>query len=873
MTVCKGNDDCPVTVQNEMQATEVHFEDSGVSQAKDADLVNTISCAAFSADGRQLSEGVKFDHFVETSQWKTREAHIVYMRKKKRTSCTLRENVEQEGTRAPNTNCQCAGLSYVNSQEPEDLSKALLFVDEYISVNAVDSSLMANDNVKDRSPPVSSAKGVQSLVRWAELRDKAEEAGIFEWDQSQETVGKSYCLGNRGQLSFPVNKYGKVFVRRSADLKDVISKKHGKPDIFCNERAGSVNNNQKLKDLTRSHAKLAVYDFETAGETQKGNEKKAREHSDADLDLQGNGARPIVQLESDAVHKESDSEHNFDVGIDTQIAAEAIQELSLGAPVGSSDKDADQCPQSVGGTEKKNDPGVWPSLKEAQFTPRGIASQPIDNRKSLWSDNKRKGVQMLELEGRKNGEKLTRKCLDERSCFEDSGKAYLIKKTKMKRAKGDNINGFKENLSSFVTNEDLPLCELKHRTKQRDIYPLAASLKLANLLNMNDGLMNESMEGMIDQMNVGFHDKKIETSANDYMLEVSAQVENHSELFWEKSRNNGNVYASKGDKIYPIIYEPAINTSDGKLHQLEFDLHDKGKERDIGANMLGVSSLTGNFSKSPSSKFKNARRFKMTHDNKSFVLAPKSWFLSDSSKGKRTCTRMLYPSEGSSGVDYSSVKFRTERCDHSSLRSQFNSESLLNSTFFGSNVKRRRRSSVYISPCWYSSEKNHNVNCHSDSVDVSRQNQISDGASVVETQRISALMDNGISVKLEEASKDLARTMDGARRMDDLGLAYKTVKSHALNHDMSPNYPPLTEETNLINKIDGCHEQAVKKKATLSPLARELVRLGLSESIPEFISKDSRKRKTMANIQVLLSQNLDKGTLKQQKKVSVPFCC
>ncbi|KAJ8434487.1 hypothetical protein Cgig2_021443 [Carnegiea gigantea] len=867
MIVCKGNDDCPVTVQSEVQGTEVYFEDSGISQVKDADLVSAISCAVFTDDSRQLSEGVKFDHYVETSQWKKREVHIVYTRKKKRTSCTLREMIEQEGTRAPNTKCECAGLSYVDSQEPEDLAKALLFVDEYVSVNAVDSSPVANVNVRDRSPPMSSANGVQSLVRWAKLRDKAEEAGIFDWDQCQDTVGKSDCLGNRGQLSFLGNKHGKIFVRRSSDLKDVISKKHGKPDIFSDGKAGSFNSNQSLKDLTHSHPNLAVCDSETSGETKKGNEKRARELSDAELDLQGNGERPITQLELGAVHKESDSEHNFDVGIDTQIAAEAIQELSLGASAGSIDKDADQCPKSVGGTEKKNDAGVWPFPKKARSASRSIASQPIDNRRFLCSDSKRKGVQILELEGRENGKKLSGKCLAERSS-EDSGKAKSIKKTKIKGAKGANSNGFKEKLSSFVANEDLSLCKLKHRRKQRDIYPLGGSLKSPNLLNMNGGLKNESMEGMIDHMKVGFHDKRIETSANDDTLEVSAQMENHSELLWEKSRNNGNVYVSKEGKTYPIIYEPAINTSDGKLHQLEFDLHGKGNEGSIGANMLGVSSLMENFSKSPSSKFKNAGKFKITHDSKSYAVALKGWFSRDYSKGKRICTRMLCHSEGSSGVDYSAVKFRTERCDHSSLRSQCNSESLLSSISFGSNVKRRRRSSVYISPCWYSPEKNRNVNFHNYSVDVSRQKQISDSDPVVETQRISEqLMDDGSAVKLEEASKDFAGTVNGAKRIDDQGLAYKTVNSHALNPVMSPNYPPLTDETNLINMIDGCREQGGKKKATLSPLPRELVRLGLNESISEFTSKDFRKRKTMANIRVLLSQNLDKGILKQQKKI------
>lgn len=55
-----------------------------------------------------------------------------------------------------------------------------------------------------------------------------------------------------------------------------------------------------------------------------------------------------------------------------------------------------------------------------------------------------------------------------------------------------------------------------------------------------------------------------------------------------------------------------------------------------------------------------------------------------------------------------------------------------------------------------------------------------------------------------------------------------------------------------------------------SPLMKELTRLGYTGSLPDFLSKDSRRQRAMKKICILFSQNLEEGTLKQQKKV--PFC-
>lgn len=58
-----------------------------------------------------------------------------------------------------------------------------------------------------------------------------------------------------------------------------------------------------------------------------------------------------------------------------------------------------------------------------------------------------------------------------------------------------------------------------------------------------------------------------------------------------------------------------------------------------------------------------------------------------------------------------------------------------------------------------------------------------------------------------------------------------------------------------------------QKIPSRSPLMKELSRLGFAETLPDFMSKDLRRRRNMANVQVLFSQSLNDDIRRQQKKV------
>lgn len=67
------------------------------------------------------------------------------------------------------------------------------------------------------------------------------------------------------------------------------------------------------------------------------------------------------------------------------------------------------------------------------------------------------------------------------------------------------------------------------------------------------------------------------------------------------------------------------------------------------------------------------------------------------------------------------------------------------------------------------------------------------------------------------------------------------------------------------------HRKPFNKNLPKSSLLKELIGLGIPESIMDFTWKDLRRRRNMAYVQVLFSQHLDDDIIKQQKKVDFDF--
>lgn len=190
-----------------------------------------------------------------------------------------------------------AGLSYVDSQEPGDLSQAnaLDFVDKFLKLSDtdIDKRIGILGSTSKKLKPDSIIKGTQSLAKKSRLKSASGEADIYSWDGNREDEG--------GGEFFSKNK--KVFF--DDDEKDLSR------SCSANKAQTSKTKKAEVADVKKNLAKELEEQLE--GDTLKGNK---------------------------ATCSGKDLQDMLNVGPDTQIAAEAMEELCVGLAV--TEKGADK---------------------------------------------------------------------------------------------------------------------------------------------------------------------------------------------------------------------------------------------------------------------------------------------------------------------------------------------------------------------------------------------------------------------------------------------------------------------------------------------------------------------------------------------------
>lgn len=133
-----------------------------------------------------------------------------------------------------------------------------------------------------------------------------------------------------------------------------------------------------------------------------------------------------------------------------------------------------------------------------------------------------------------------------------------------------------------------------------------------------------------------------------------------------------------------------------------------------------------------------------------------------------------------------------------------------------------------------------------------------------------------VSLGREHAGSSLQLAVDLTSPVTNSDVPGRKVK---IPIDSDTNKPikqtDTTDDASINMKADllSKRHSAKRKRVSLNPLSRsplvkELTRLGYTDSLPDFLPKDSRRRRAMEKVCVLFSQNLDTSTLKQQKKVN-----
>ncbi|KAM7506450.1 hypothetical protein LguiA_016903 [Lonicera macranthoides] len=203
-----------------------------------------------------------------------------------------------------------AGLSYVDSQEPGESSQAnaLDFVDRFLKVKVVefDQEVGPGESIGGKSKLVSSAKGTQSLAKSANLLSSYGNRGIFDWDDSHEDAGG-----------------GEFFRKKKEAFFD-----NG------NQRRKSFKQTQKAKSggAGEEEKKRKGYD-----ESTKSTEAKFGKNLIKEFDEEFNTGSKDRMVETGS---DTDLPDMMNIGLDTQMAAEAMEALCFGVG-GSTEVDYD----------------------------------------------------------------------------------------------------------------------------------------------------------------------------------------------------------------------------------------------------------------------------------------------------------------------------------------------------------------------------------------------------------------------------------------------------------------------------------------------------------------------------------------------------
>jgi hypothetical protein len=212
-------------------------------------------------------------------------------------------------------------LSYVNSQEPGELSQinALDCVDKFLKSNLMDvtEETISLKNIGKKKESLPCINGQISLAKKINDRSKAKQIGIFDWDDNREDEGG-----------------GDIYLRRKRDFFDggtqrprslprcrKIKSRRPKGDKEDEEQSSIP---MKRKTAAHSESRLGMHNLKLRdGDIKEGRQKLARNIAN-ELDEQSNANCSRGEM---GPNGNVDGQEMLEVGLDTQIAAEAMEAL------------------------------------------------------------------------------------------------------------------------------------------------------------------------------------------------------------------------------------------------------------------------------------------------------------------------------------------------------------------------------------------------------------------------------------------------------------------------------------------------------------------------------------------------------------------
>ncbi|KAI9128918.1 hypothetical protein K1719_000401 [Acacia pycnantha] len=261
---------------------------------------------------------------------------------------------------------ELAGLSYVNSQEPGELTQAaaLDVVDKLLKDNDVlefDQEDNLVNSVQESKKSLPGLKGQQSLAKRVNGSGNAGKTGVYDWDDSREDDGGGDIFLRRK------DEFLEGAMPRRKSLPAVQKIKASRPDDSYNKRMREV----------QSDSRILLHNQKVRDDTVKDAAKESKRNLISDLDELFNINYSGPQLEPTNA---ADAQGMLDVGLNTQMAAEAME--ALGNCEGSDDHVANEAARSSLADQPNNSS---PGTRRA-ITSKKCSESNVRTRRRVKSD-------------------------------------------------------------------------------------------------------------------------------------------------------------------------------------------------------------------------------------------------------------------------------------------------------------------------------------------------------------------------------------------------------------------------------------------------------------------------------------------------------
>nr|XP_023891965.1 uncharacterized protein LOC112003972 [Quercus suber] len=842
---------------------------------------------------------------------------------------------------SPPSDYNLARLNYINSQEPGESAEAnaLSFVDHFLSSNNVgmSPSVGHGKTFREKSLPVFSAKGTQSLAKRIKLGTAIVKTGALEWTDSDQHGGGEIA-SKRMEASIDFGGCRQKSVTSHQDTSNLHIKQGSSLVHEGKENNEFLNLSKEMMHSTCADSRSALFSSKEISRTLQVIENNPVEELQDQLEASLTGQ----QLEASDMERETSD--MFDIGFNTQVAAEAMEALACGLPAGDSYGNAYQSPEntldhSTRGVNENEAHFGHSSFQEtacfdlgdiARKTKRRKRSARRFSRGSSGSFQKQSVNQELDLELAITTKVRRGKSSDQRQlnsgnsgdAIESLGRRF-VKPNKQRKAEGSSernkLKEFKIDVCSPLSVENISLGKVQSQGKCMNLSLIAHKNRQwmlgGNVIKTKNQLDNPG------DVIIQYRRKKSRVVADP--VEVLRANEGNSKLDFNSSREARNSKLNHKDQF---VQRKAEASSEGtKLKEFELDVCSSVSVENISL-AKGQSGRCMNLCPVADRNSQRMLEGKLIRTKNLGERINDGVIIQYRRKGSRV---VVDPVEVlSADGEYSKLDFSSS-CEARNSKLNHDDQSIQEVTAITNSLRSNpwrypRGKRTCRSVRRHSSGPN-NMHAPLTTVDGNDRN-----LHCIESQKRSECIEK---VKGKANSPVYACPHRHSTKTDEPGSvgAISNCESDAINTRVFPTglcrarasmqsgslngkdstlstggagknhklevlsnkttEPSGSEKTTTFSSAKGInvatsnciyydyHKKPCNKNLPKSSFLKELLRLGVPESTPEITWKDSRRRRDMAFVRVLFSQHLDNNIIKQQKKIlgrlgiSIASCC